>query len=256
MRYISFFLAFGLLLFIVVNTYAQDNKQVRILLKNGVKIKGALVESFDEDKLKVSIDSSSNLLVIPFDRINNISFKGYGRINDKFKKRLENPPSLKVNSFYNEIRGGLMFGEDALNVALHSINGYQFSKYLGTAVGIGVNKYGNYVTMPLYAQIKGYLSEKKVSPFYFGDIGYGFAWKTSKNEDQFELDNLKGGLYWQLGLGYQINFYNSSMTFSLGYVSQDSKAEYVYYRPWDIDDVEISERRLLRRVVFSVGFLF
>lgn len=255
MKNCIFLLALSLLLLSNIVTYAQADKQVKISLINGVKIKGAIVESFDEDKLKVKIDNGNSLL-ISYDRISNIKFKGYGTINNKFKKRLENPPALKTKSFYNEVRGGLMFGEEALNVTVQSINGYQFSKYLGTAIGIGVNKYGNYVTMPFYTQIKGYLSDKKVSPFYFGDIGYGFAWKTSKNEDQFELDNLQGGLYWQLGLGYQINFYNSSMTFSLGYVSQDSKAEYVYYRPWDIDDVEISERRLLRRVVFSVGFLF
>ena len=110
--------------------------------------------------------------------------------------------------------------------------------------------------MPIYANVKGYILDQQITPFYFGDIGYGFAWNTDKNEEVFELDNVTGGLYWQLGLGYQFNFYSNSLVLTLGYINQHSKADYVYYRPWDIDDVEISEKRILRRLNFSIGFLF
>ncbi len=255
MKYSFFSIALFFLLLVSLNGVAQVNKQAKIVLKNGIKIKGGIVQSFDDSKLKVTL-GDSNVFLIRFDHIKKISFQGYGEVSDNFGEKLNNPPSLKIESFYHEIKGGLLFGEDNVGVSLQTINGYQFSKYLGTGLGIGINKYGNYLTMPVYATIKGYLSDKKVSPFYFGDVGYGFAWKTNKNEDQFELNNVTGGLYWQIGLGYQINFYNSSMVFSLGYINQDSKADYIYYRPWDIDDVEISERRILRRFAFSVGFLF
>lgn len=234
---------------------AQNDKEVKISLKSGIKIKGGILESFDDSKLRVKIDES-NIILIRYDHIKKISFKGYGSINNDFEERFRNPPSLKIESYYHEFRGGLLIGEENTSVSLHTINGYQFTKYLGTGLGLGINKYGNYVTLPLYATVKGYLFDKKVSPFYFGDIGYGFAWKTNKNEDLFELDNVEGGLYWQVGLGYQVNFYNSSMVFTFGYINQDSRADYVYYRPWDLDDVKVSERRILRRFAVSVGFLF
>ena len=251
------FFPIALLFFFVFSTeiHAQITKKVKISLKNGVKIKGGIVESFDDSLLKVKIDDSTTF-ILRYDVIAKISFKGYGSVHSDIKEKLSNPPSLKTESFYHEIRGGLLFGEENIDVSLQTINGYQFNKYLGTGLGLGINKFGNYTTLPLYAQVKGYIFDKKVSPFYFGDIGYGFAWNTNKNEDLFELENVQGGLYWQLGLGYQINFYNSSIIFTLGYINQDSKADYIYYRPWDMDDVEISERRLLRRVAFSVGFLF
>ncbi len=220
-----------------------------------MKIKGGIVRSFDDHKLEVDIHSTEPLL-IRYDRIKRITFKKYGNISDDFEDKLDNPPALKINSFYHEVRGGLLFGDENVDVSLQSINGYQFNKYLGTALGAGLNKYGNYMTLPIYAAVKGYLYDRKVTPFYFGDIGYGFAWKTNKNDDVFEIDNVNGGFYWQLGLGYQVNFYNSALVFTLGYINQDSKVDYVYYRPWDIDDVEVSERRILRRMAFSVGFLF
>ena len=255
MRFLFFSIALLFTLVFSIKVNAQIDKQAKISLKNGIKIKGGIVESFDDSKLKVKIDDS-NIILIRYDHIRKISFKGYGNVSNDFDEKFSNPPSLKIESYYHEFRGGLLIGEENTSVSLHTINGYQFNKYLGTGLGLGINKYGNYITMPVYATVKGYLFDSKVSPFYFGDVGYGFAWKTNKNEDMFELDNVQGGLYWQLGLGYQVNFYNSSMVFTLGYINQDSKADYIYYRPWDIDDVTVSERRILRRFVLSVGFLF
>ena len=238
-----------------VIVHAQINKQAKIVLNNGTKIKGAIVESFDSNRLKINIDASDTIL-IRYDHIKKIHFKRYGKVNNDFEYNLDKQPSLKTESFFHEIRAGLLIGDENTSGSLQTINGYQFNKYLGTGLGIGVNKYGNYLTLPIYATVKGYLFDKKVSPFYFGDIGYGFAWKTNKNEDLFELTDVKGGYYWQLGLGYQVNFYNSSLVFTLGYINQDSKADYTYYRPWDIDNVEVSERRILRRFSITVGFLF
>lgn len=255
----SIFYPFVLLFILLSNlsAHAQSGKQAKIVLKNGIKIKGGIIETFDENKLKINITGNDTILV-RYDHIKKINFKKYGQASDDFEEKINSNPTLKVETFYHELRGGLLFGEESVNVSLQNINGYQFNKYLGTGLGLGINQYGNYLTLPVYATVKGYITDRKVSPFYFADIGYGFAWKTNKNEDLFELDNVNGGLYWQIGLGYQINFYNSSMVFSLGYINQDSKAEYVYYRPWDssTSEFKVWERRILRRMAFSVGFLF
>lgn len=255
MRYLTYWLSLLLLLGIVTTANGQDEKQAKILLKNGLKIKGAIVRSFDDKSLEIDIYGSEPVL-IRFDHIKRISFRDYGSITNDFENNLNVQPGLQTKSFFHEIRGGLLFGEENVSGTIHTINGYQFNRYLGTGLGLGVNKYGNYITMPIYASVKGFLFDKVISPFYFGDIGYGFAWKTNKNDNVFELDNVQGGYYWQLGLGYQFNFYNSSLVLALGYSNQDSKADYIYYRPWDIDDVEVSERRILRRFALTVGFLF
>lgn len=255
MRFFTFCIGLLFLAGPYFSSFGQENKQAKIVLKNGIKIKGAIVKSFDDKVLEIDI-SGSEPLKVRYDHIRRISFRNYGSISGDFEKTLNTQPGLQTNTFYHEIRGGLLFGAEHVSGTIHTINGYQFNRYLGTGFGLGVNKYGNYITMPIYGSVKGYLFDKAVSPFYFGDIGYGFAWKTNKNDAIFELDNVKGGYYWQLGLGYQFNFYNSSLTVALGYSNQDSKADYIYFRPWDIDDVEVSERRILRRFSFTVGFLF
>jgi len=122
-------------------------------------------------------------------------------------------------------------------------------------LGIGLNRYGNYTSLPLYATVKGYLFDRNISPFYFGDIGYGFAWRNNKELDGYDVDNVKGGLYWQLGAGYQLNYYKSSLVFTLGYSLQSSTADYTY-QYWAVDGVEVSEKRIIRRISFTVGFLF
>ena len=253
MRYICFLI--GLLFLIPFTLKAQLEKPAKIWLVNGVKIKGALIESFNDKNLNVELADGQNL-VISYDHIKKLSFKDHGSLNRDFADRLKKPPSLQLKTFYHEFRGGLLIGEENTSGTIHTINGYQFNKYLGTGLGIGLNKFGNYLAVPIYATVKGYLLDRKVSPFYYGDVGYGIAWHNNKNDEIFDLENVTGGLYWQLGLGYQINFYNSAITVALGYVNQQSTADYTYYEWWSTDPIEISESRLLRRLNFSVGFLF
>lgn len=238
-----------------IDSQAQINKEVKIFLKNGVKIQGALLESVDDRTIRVSMDDKSEPFLIRYDLISKIKFKGSGYLNEDLQEKMVVPPKLELNTFYHELRGGLLFGDENVSGTINTINGYQFNQYLGTALGVGMNKYGNYITLPIYASIKGYLKDQKVAPFYFGDVGYGFAWNSNNAEDAFVVENVKGGLYWQVGAGYQINFYNSSLVLSLGYINQQSSADYTY-RYWAVDGVEVSEKRLLRRINFSVGFLF
>ena len=235
---------------------AQENRATKIYLKNGVRIKGAILESTTNTAINVRIENQIEPVAIKYNHIKKIKFRGYGNLNEEMDNRIGSVPGLHLNSFYHEIRGGLLFGEENLDVSIHSLNGYQFSKYLGTGLGVGVNKFGNYVTLPIYATIKGYLKDGSVSPFYYGDIGYGFAWDTNKNKDFYIVDDVQGGLYWQLGVGYQFNFYKSALVLSLGYINQESSADYRTMNWWGTGDVEVSEKRLLRRVSFTVGILF
>lgn len=255
MKHHFFKIILFVLLALSIQAHAQVNQKAKIVLKNGIKINGGIVDSFDDKWLKVNIDSS-NIILIRYDHIKKIVFKGNNNPIGDSEELSALQSSLNIESFYHEFRGGLLIGEENTSFTVQTINGYQFSKYLGTGLGLGINKYGNYITLPIYATVKGYLYDKKVSPFYYGDIGYGFAWQSNKNENMFELDNVQGGLYWQLGLGYQVNFHNSAMTFTLGYSNQDSKAEYTYFSGWDINSVKVSERRILRRFALSIGFLF
>jgi hypothetical protein len=256
MKYFFLLIIFTAGCFSSNQSIAQENRETKIYLKNGVRIKGAILESTTNAAINVRIENQVDPVAIKYDHIKKIKFRGYGFLNEDIDKRIDSAPGLQINSFYHELRGGLLFGDENVDVSIHSLNGYQFNKYLGTGLGVGVNKFGNYVTLPIYATIKGYLMDRAVSPFYFGDIGYGFAWDTNKNKDFYIVEDVQGGLYWQLGVGYQFNFYKSALVLSLGYVNQQSSADYTTFGWWGVGDIEVSEKRLLRRMSFSVGILF
>jgi len=167
-----------------------------------------------------------------YDYIRKIQFKGKGSAYGEFNEKIASNPSIKTGAYFHEFRTGLLFGEEDVSFAVHMLNGYQFNQYLGTGLGIGLNTYGDYLTLPIYAAVKGYILDRKVSPFYFGDIGYGFAWRNNNNTDYYQVSNLKGGYYWQLGMGYQVNFFNSAFVMAIGYTNQDSQADYAYNPGW------------------------
>jgi len=233
----------------------QATKPAKIFLKNGAKIEGAIIGSFDDSRLFFSINGDDSI-AMRYDYIRKIQFKGKGSAYSEFDEKLAENPSIKRAAFYHEFRTGLLFGEDQVSFAVHTLNGYQFNQYLGTGLGIGLNTFGDYLTMPIYATVKGYILDRKVSPFYFGDVGYGFAWRNNNNADYYQVSNLKGGYYWQLGMGYQVNFFNSAFVMAIGYTNQNSQADYEYYPGyWGGTNFEVSEKRLLRRVSLTVGFL-
>jgi hypothetical protein len=93
----------------------------------------------------------------------------------------------------------------------------------------------------------------RFTPLYFAGVGYGFAWNNSIDEFSNGEMRTTGGMHWQAGIGYRINFNKLAFTINLGYRNQRVKSEYTYFRPWDISDVEITEKRNLRRFVLSMG---
>ncbi len=236
--------------------YAQDVSPRKIVLNNGTKIKGASNISFEKEYLKVNLNAVDEDVLIRYDRIKKICLNRAGKPKGTSLEQLPKPPSLQTNTFFHELRGGLLIGEDHVSATLQTINGYQFNRYLGAGLSIGVNTFEQQITMPVYATVKGYIFDKHISPFYFGDIGYGFAWKKDGFDGQIAPEKVQGGYYWQLGLGYQINFHNNSFVFTFGYMNQDSRTDYVYPSPWDGEPTKVSEQRLHRRFSFAVGFLF
>ncbi len=238
-----------------ISSFGQATKPVKIFLKNGAKIEGAIIGSFDDSRIYFTINGNDSI-AMKYDYIRKIKFKGKVASSHDFDETNALIPSIKTDAFYHEFRTGLHFGEDQVSFAVHTLNGYQFNQYLGTGLGIGLNTFGDYLTMPVYATVKGYILDRKVSPFYFGDVGYGFAWHSNNNSDYYQVSNLKGGYYWQLGMGYQVNFSNSAFIMAIGYTNQDSQADYEYNPGWwGGTGYEVSEKRLLRRVSLTLGFL-
>src|SRR5690606_27491883 len=117
-------------------------------------------------------------------------------------------------------------------------------------------------SLPIYLQPRLYLKNGKVSIYYFTGIGYGPAWMNSENKNAYEKIDVKGGLTGHAGIGYQINFSKSALSFVLGYKLQKVTTHYEYFSPgydvWfpsePIKTMDMEEKRLVRRVFLTVGY--
>jgi hypothetical protein len=97
-------------------------------------------------------------------------------------------------------------------VKLNLINGIQFNPY--TSIGIGTGFLGVYDRMlvPVFADFRCYILNKKTSPYLSFDMGYSF-----NADNSFEGQ----GFLWSISIGININLSrNISMNLGVGYDSQ------------------------------------
>jgi hypothetical protein len=243
---------------------AQESPLARIKLQNGQVVKGFISGCTDDGRMQVDFQKSP-AVTIGLDDIRKIKFlDGYAHAADSTIGLAAYDP-LKIGKFFHQLDVGLQLSSENTDYALHIINGYQFNQFLGTGLGLGMEQYGDFTTLPLFAQVRGYLRNHRVTPFYHGSVGYGFAWYDNPdnvNEVEFET---KGGLYWEIGVGYKVHFKPLSLLFNLGYKQQVTVRDFEsphYYAPWSSfrapgsDSMEISEKTTFRRLSFGVGVLF
>src|SRR6185437_2088505 len=116
-------------------------------------------------------------------------------------------------------------GESQVNTAFQTVNGIKFSNWF-TGIGIGVDNY-RYRTLPLFFDGRWFFGEEKKG-FIYGDIGYNFPMKDKPGKEisYYDTYHFTGGIYTDIGLGYQVPLCKkSSMLFSLGYSYKKMKAK-------------------------------
>ena len=112
---------------------------------------------------------------------------------------------------------GLVGGESKASTAFQSVNGIRFSNWFA-GIGVGVDDY-RYKTLPLFIDGRWFLGDDK-SSFIYGDLGYNFPIKNKPGKEIWNYDtyHFTGGIYTDIGIGYQVSLYKkSSVLFSLGY---------------------------------------
>ena len=222
---------------------------VTVYLKNGQKVEGYMQMSIHEGFLTLEHDSLSQTQ-LAFGNIKKIYF---GPVpEDETRPYFHREPG-----FFHVAELGLQFGnndyEANTTLAIHTVNGYAFSPSLMSGLGIGLDHYGSISALPLYASLRGIITDRKVSPYYFANIGGSLAWPTDDVPD-IEYERTRGGLFLHAGLGYQINLARSALLLSAGYKIQ--KTDFAYdFVGWN-GETHIEEKRTIRRFTFSFGYSF
>lgn len=80
------------------------------------------------------------------------------------------------------------------------VNGYRFSRYAFTGLGVGADLFATETILPVFASFRGDILKKgDFIPFYFADLGYGF------NATRNPTIQYKGGLAMAVGIGFKVD---------------------------------------------------
>lgn len=127
-------------------------------------------------------------------------------------------------------------------IILKMIHGHRFSPFLAVGLGTAIKYawHGRYISIPIFADLRGNLSQKSVAPYWGLAFGYTFD-ASSRMSGQGVLFNP------QLGMRFNV-FGNRAVNVGVGYELQ--KAKYPYgYPAW-------SAKRSIHSLTLNVGFTF
>jgi hypothetical protein len=137
--------------------------------------------------------------------------------------------TFPVNKFTSIIQAGILEGgADKSFGQFQLVNGIQRNAWF-YGLGLGIDYYGAKRSVPLFFDVKRDLIKGKRTPFIYADAGYNFSWLREKDKIVYwGTDyNAKGGLYYEMGLGYKFILKNK-MAFGLsaGYSFKEQEETY------------------------------
>ena len=247
-------------LLFTLSVAAHAQEKVTVVLKNGKVLEGKLVDALYQDFITIEYSALER------DNIHLSKVKGiyFGEIQTpENQSQIQQPFFKREKGFFHLSEFQMMMGQDqggssfSNQTIFQTINGYAVHPWLMVGGGVGLDKYGDFFLSPVFASIRGNLQQKKVSPFYYLNAGWAHFWEPE--DDRVTYDYARGGYHLQFGAGYQLSLRNSAILLSLGYRLQDSEMQYSV-NTWDWSGMStsnlVTEERLLRRMVMSLGFTF
>lgn len=227
--------------------FAQSTKS-KVVLKNGVLMKGEIVEFVQDDYLIIRVMDGQDMR-IPANYIRSF----------KIKKGKLNTYNIPQKGYYNYTKGGFLFTKanefDAVNVnmSVHTINGYRYNQFYSAGLGVGLDRYGSTSALPVYLSLNRDLFASRVTPVFSGSIGYSWMWEVNDGWEDF--DDVKGGLFWELGVGLRINYKKTALIFSYAYKHQNSELTITEDLWWRAENT-IVENHKFRNMALTVGMEF
>lgn len=132
--------------------------------------------------------------------------------------------------------------------SINASTGYRFHPWLAVGAGLGFDNY-EYHMIPVFAEIRGDLLNRAITPYYQLAVGYGWMTRRSDADTNFDYE---GGLLMHPALGIKFNTRNrNAFLVEFGYRIQR------YKREWNRTGQDIKpERWVMRRAAFRVGMEF
>jgi hypothetical protein len=171
-------------------------------------------------------------------------------------------PAKKRNTrfqSYNSV--GLLTGDQTVSWSIQTVNGVQWKTFF-VGVGLGFDFY-RIGTTPVFLDLRKTFGKGPNKVFAYGDIGYQIPW-PGNGKNYFGVytgDDLDGGLYIDIGVGYLLEFgKKNALVLSAGY-SYKSLSENIVAVPICLPGVPCEPQSgkyeyKFNRLSFKVGWRF
>ncbi|MFM9950208.1 MAG: hypothetical protein ACKV1O_19900 [Saprospiraceae bacterium] len=248
------------------NKASEDKEELTdvVYLKDGSVLKGLIVNYEQGATLNFRLQNGEEIVIIDSEiarivqdvrepKANSYDDLINGKVKAKPKEQVYN---FKERGFYNATMLGSLNtragNEFKMGLSFHNVSGFQFSRWLGIGLGVGIETYGtddDEVIYPIFAEFRGYLNKKIKAPYYSLGAGYGFM---ATNEKEF-ITEARGG--WMLHPAIGLRFSgkkHSNLTADIGYKFQKAyfRRDFTFNGDIEIRDV------LYQRLIIRVGLLF
>lgn len=194
------------LLLVIVFFYStlalgQTTPNVRLYLKNGSVVHGKILQ--ESPVYRIETYDLSQWIFQPSEVEKMLPHKATNP-NIRYRKRgFVHYTELGPLAMSNRASNGVTTSA----FSFQTTNGYKFSQWLYTGLGVGADLYAVQTFVPVVLSLRGDFSQKgdKI-PFYFLEGGYGF------NATSNDVDNLRfgGGSTFAGGIGLKILFNNTT----------------------------------------------
>jgi hypothetical protein len=163
--------------------------------------------------------------------------------------RSPRPYSFKEEGLYHTF-SGFLNTSFAGGAGMHYSIGHRFNRLLGAGIGFGYESNDldlNRNFIPLYAEARGFLLARRITPYYAVKAGYGFAVQN----DNVTGETHKGGFHFapEAGVrfgGQDVNFYAGAQ-----YKIQSA----TYTSQWG-EDFSFTDKITYRRLEMRLGIVF
>ena len=180
-----------------VASFGQDKMDV-VYLKDGRVIRGSIIKPLDASGVQI-MTTESDVYTFTADEVSRVAREEISHDNIKNKVFVHDGEGFTNITYLGYGFGiGTVGDERAVDndedyFAIHTINGYHLTRSLSLGVGVGVEWYGDYELVPLYADLRVYPSLTEWAPFFYGNLGYGLGF-LEKGTDGGLLVGVGGGV--------------------------------------------------------------
>ncbi len=219
-----------------------------VYLKDGSVFKGHITEWDQGNQLQIRILGGVELTfsdsVIKKVRQQFLSPRNF---RSPYKKTYQ----FREEGLYNTLSFSFVMGSE-LGFSLTYSIGHRFNRLLGVGVGIGIEDleidFASQI-VPVFGEVRGYLSPKKRSAYYAMRLGYGFG---IKNEN-WNVTKADGGIMINPEIGFRFGG-SEDVNFYLGTGYRFQKSKYTREFPWN-ERVEV-DKLTFKRLDLRFGIDF